>query len=191
MDIGRAGADRGRVRTDEKVTVTDVDVRGLPTDIEQRRRLGHDRRDEVWEGVYKVVPPGPHTAHGRVDAALARLLDAPAQHAGLVALTQCTLGERLDYRVPDGGYARGEPDAATSPPSRSSSRSCPTTTTPSPSSASTPPAACKRSWWPTPGAEPCAAGTSSMVCSSNRERSDLLGVVMADLTRDLPWPGRA
>lgn len=24
-----------------------------------------------------------------------------------------------------------------------------------------------------------------------RERSDLLGVVMADLTRDLPWPARA
>ncbi len=32
--------------------------------LEERRRLGHDRKDELWEGVLHMVPP-PNLGHGR------------------------------------------------------------------------------------------------------------------------------
>ncbi len=74
--------------------------------LERRRRAGADRLDEVWEGVYHMVP-GPSHAHGRTEAHLLALLRAPASEAGLEVTSQFNLGEdEDDFRVPDGGLHR-------------------------------------------------------------------------------------
>jgi Uma2 family endonuclease len=81
--------------------------------LERRRALGQDRHDEVWEGVYHVVP-GPSARHGSVDAQLLLLLAPRAREAGLHATTALNLGENADdFRVPDGGYHRGRPAGRT------------------------------------------------------------------------------
>lgn len=74
--------------------------------LERRRRAGADQFDEVWEGVYHVVP-GPSHTHGRVEADLLALLRGPAKDAGLEVTGQFNLGEsEHDFRVPDGGLHR-------------------------------------------------------------------------------------
>jgi Uma2 family endonuclease len=74
--------------------------------LEQRRRTGVDKHDEVWEGVYHVIP-GPDIAHALVAQQLAVLLDAPARANGLVVSTEFNLGVSKDnYRVPDLGVHR-------------------------------------------------------------------------------------
>ena len=75
--------------------------------LERRRRSGLDRLDEVWEGVYHMVP-GPSFGHARVSQQLAVLLDDPARAAGLVAVMSIfNLGDSdQDFRVPDGGLHR-------------------------------------------------------------------------------------
>jgi hypothetical protein len=71
--------------------------------LERRRRAGADRLDEVWEGVYHIVP-GPSYAHGRVEAQVLTLLRGPAMDARLEITGQFNLGEsEHDFRVPDGG----------------------------------------------------------------------------------------
>jgi Uma2 family endonuclease len=77
--------------------------------LERRRRLGIDRFDEVWEGVLHMVP-APHSAHGKLDRRVARLLDAPAQAAGLEASGPVNIGSPEDYRVPDAALLRPGPD---------------------------------------------------------------------------------
>ena len=77
--------------------------------LERRRRLGLDRGDEVWEGVLHMVP-APHSAHGKLDRRVARLLDAPAQAAGLEASGPVNIGVAEDYRVPDAALLRSGPD---------------------------------------------------------------------------------
>jgi hypothetical protein len=77
--------------------------------LDGRRRSGLDRFDEVWEGVYHIVP-GPCGAHGLVEWQLARLLGQLAEQAGLHAGGQFNLGEsEEDFRVPDGGLHRTPP----------------------------------------------------------------------------------
>jgi Uma2 family endonuclease len=71
--------------------------------LERRKRLGQDGKDEVWEGVYHVVP-APDVAHARISQRLAVILDAPARLAKLeAAMGEFNLGSPEDYRVPDGG----------------------------------------------------------------------------------------
>jgi len=77
--------------------------------LARRRALDQDRLDEVWEGDYHMVP-APHPWHGRVATQLIRLLGPRADAAGLVGLTEFNLGEKNDFRVPDGGYVRGIPN---------------------------------------------------------------------------------
>jgi Uma2 family endonuclease len=78
--------------------------------LEQRRRLGQDLFDEVWEGVLHVnATPASH--HGRLEWQLAAILAPLATGAGLRALGQFNLGEERDYRVPDGALVRPGPDA--------------------------------------------------------------------------------
>jgi Uma2 family endonuclease len=76
--------------------------------IARRRALGQDAFDEVWDGEYHMVP-GPSAEHGRVDDELSALLRTRAQAAGLVRTGPFNLGTRDDYRVPDGGFHRGNP----------------------------------------------------------------------------------
>jgi Uma2 family endonuclease len=74
--------------------------------LEQRRRTGTDRHDEVWEGVYHMIP-GPDIAHALVAQQIGVLLDAPARAHGLVVSTEFNLGSNKDnYRVPDLGVHR-------------------------------------------------------------------------------------
>ena len=77
--------------------------------LERRRRLGADLYDEVWEGVLHMVP-APHSAHGKLDRRVARLLDGPARAAGLEASGPVNIGGAEDYRVPDAALLAPGPD---------------------------------------------------------------------------------
>lgn len=71
--------------------------------LEERRRLGHDRRDEVWDGVLHMVPQ-PGTSHQGLAAALIFRLTPLATARGYRVLPETSLfgvrGEK-NYRVPD------------------------------------------------------------------------------------------
>jgi Uma2 family endonuclease len=73
---------------------------------ERRHRSGLDRLDEVWEGVYHMVPAPSH-AHASVSAQLLIALGSVAGAAGLEPTSEFNLGEsESDFRVPDGGLHR-------------------------------------------------------------------------------------
>jgi Uma2 family endonuclease len=76
--------------------------------LERRRRMGADRRDEVWEGVYHVVP-SPDTAHSLIVSRLVVLLDAPAREADLRVTVEFNMGVKDDFRIPDLGIHRVTP----------------------------------------------------------------------------------
>jgi Uma2 family endonuclease len=89
-------------------------VRGpRPPELEawlvERRRLGQDRRDEVWEGSY-VVAPEPHGSHGEVQMELGAVLKPAAQRLGLRMTSAFNLGGPDDYRIPDAGLLPGPLD---------------------------------------------------------------------------------
>lgn len=74
--------------------------------LERRRKLGLDGKDEVWEGVYHVVPAPSHK-HSAVGAQVKALLREPAAAAGLTVTDDFNLGDsKQDFRVPDGGLHR-------------------------------------------------------------------------------------
>lgn len=73
--------------------------------LEQRRALGQDLFDEVWEGDYHVAP-APHGRHGLIDYQVARLLGPLADRAGLRGSGPCNVGGPENYRVPDQAYFR-------------------------------------------------------------------------------------
>ena len=77
--------------------------------LEQRRVLGQDGRDEVWDGVYHVAPH-EHGRNGAVAMELVVVLREAALAAGLRAGGSFNLGSKDDFRVPDLGFHRGSPD---------------------------------------------------------------------------------
>jgi Uma2 family endonuclease len=69
--------------------------------IDERRRLGHDVRDEMWDGVLHMVPP-PGGEHQRLSTKLNAILFALAERRGLVPHMEAGLYRADDdYRVPD------------------------------------------------------------------------------------------
>jgi Uma2 family endonuclease len=78
--------------------------------IESRRRTGADRRDEIWEGDYHMNP-APRKRHGNTLMQLLGLLGPLARLAGLFGTADFNLGVPDDYRVPDGGFHRDNSDA--------------------------------------------------------------------------------
>jgi Uma2 family endonuclease len=69
--------------------------------LDERRRLGLDVFDEVWEGVLHMVPP-PSGEHQRLGSKLVAVLLAVAERRGLVASHDTGLfAADDDYRVPD------------------------------------------------------------------------------------------
>ncbi|MFN0030019.1 MAG: Uma2 family endonuclease [Acidimicrobiales bacterium] len=78
--------------------------------IEHRRRHGLDLFDELWEGTLHMVP-AVHASHGMVAHELAVALRVPARHAGLRGTGPFNIGQTNNYRVPDGGYHRVNPDS--------------------------------------------------------------------------------
>lgn len=71
--------------------------------LEERRRKGLDRFDEVWEGVLHIVPP-PSARHQKFGAKLLAALLPAAEARGLEASYETGVyrpGAVLDYRQPD------------------------------------------------------------------------------------------
>jgi len=85
-----------------------VEIQAL---IERRKRLGQDRRDEMWKGVLHMSP-SPSRRHSELVARLLVLIDPLARAAGLTPSADFNLGDsKDDFRVPDGGLHRpGGPD---------------------------------------------------------------------------------
>jgi Uma2 family endonuclease len=78
----------------------------IETFLERRRQWGADLHDEVWEGVYRVVP-APDFGHSATSAQVARMLAAPASAAELTVTDAFNLGNsKDDFRVPDVGLHR-------------------------------------------------------------------------------------
>ncbi|MBX3031057.1 MAG: Uma2 family endonuclease [Chloroflexi bacterium] len=73
--------------------------------LAQRRALGQDRYDEVWEGEYHVSP-GPTDRHGDVDYQVVGILGPQARAASLHGRTAGNIGRPGDFRVPDQLYVR-------------------------------------------------------------------------------------
>jgi hypothetical protein len=74
--------------------------------IERRRALGQDGHDEVWEGVYHVVPHAS-SRHSRVQTELAVELSRRLGENGYWLTVEFNLGDSDNYRVPDlGVHAR-------------------------------------------------------------------------------------
>jgi len=93
-----------------RTLVLDSPTAGLDELLERRRRSGLDRLDEVWEGVYHMVP-APSGPHATIESQLHRLLGPFATTAaGLTMSGQCNLGEsEYDFRVPDSALHRSPP----------------------------------------------------------------------------------
>ena len=69
--------------------------------LEERRRLGVDRWDEMWEGVLHMVPP-PAERHQALGSRLVEVLGPLARRRGLKFAYEIGLfAADDDYRVPD------------------------------------------------------------------------------------------
>ncbi|MHB2000711.1 MAG: Uma2 family endonuclease [Solirubrobacteraceae bacterium] len=92
-----------------RTLVCDPPPAGIEAFLERRKRLGQDRRDEVWEGVLHVVP-GPSGEHSELGAQVTSLLRPVATAEGLTVSLEFNLGDSIDdYRVPDAGLHRSRP----------------------------------------------------------------------------------
>jgi hypothetical protein len=78
--------------------------------IARRQQLGLDKYDEVWDGEYHMAPMA-HSSHGELQAQLIRLIGPWADAAGLVMTGPFHLGSPDDFRIPDLGLHRGDPNA--------------------------------------------------------------------------------
>jgi Uma2 family endonuclease len=83
--------------------------------LEERRRRGHDRWDEVWEGILHMVPP-PSDWHQRFGTQLLLILTPLAETRGIEASYETGVyghpAGALDYRVPDLVFARAQQRSA-------------------------------------------------------------------------------
>jgi len=95
------------------VTVVVLGERPETTElIERRRRLGQDRSDEVWEGVYHVAPDA-RFEHNRLGYLLLRRVEQRALERGLIPSTTFNLGDGIhDFRIPDLSLHEGSPRGA-------------------------------------------------------------------------------
>ncbi len=83
--------------------------------MERRHQSGLDRLDEIWEGVYHVVP-APSGPHATIESQLHRLLGPFAAAVGLTMTGQCNLGEsEQNFRVPDSALHRNPPTGVWNP----------------------------------------------------------------------------
>ncbi len=99
------------VTLDYRSTMRAVMLEVSPELLEQRRKHGGDRFDEVWEGVLHMVP-SPSINHQRLEAKLIVALTPIAQRRGLEVLPESGLVDPPrgwnDYRQPDVSVVRPE-----------------------------------------------------------------------------------
>ena len=76
--------------------------------IANRKRLGLDTHDEVWNGEYHMAPAARYE-HADVGSVLAEVLGPLARRRGLRPSLPFNLGDATDFRVPDMGIHRGRP----------------------------------------------------------------------------------
>jgi hypothetical protein len=90
-------------------TVRTLVLDPLPPEVEEliakRRRLGLDKFDEVWEGVYHMAPMA-RGRHGYLQGQVGLVLDPLARAGGLLYTGPFNVGKLDDFRVPDGGLHR-------------------------------------------------------------------------------------
>ena len=79
--------------------------------IADRKRLGLDRHDEVWQGEYHMAPASSYE-HGRAEAILASLFRPIAIERDLEIGMAFNLGKLGNFRVPHMGVHRGHPSGA-------------------------------------------------------------------------------
>jgi Uma2 family endonuclease len=76
--------------------------------LDERRRLGQDVRDEMWDGVLHMVPP-PGGFHQQFGALFLRVAFPLAEQRGLAVQYETGLfRSAADYRVPDMVFFRPE-----------------------------------------------------------------------------------
>jgi Uma2 family endonuclease len=76
--------------------------------LDERRRLGQDVRDEMWDGVLHMVPP-PGDAHQEFGVRFLVVVVPIAEGRGLLPRYETGLFRaEKDYRVPDQLYCRPE-----------------------------------------------------------------------------------
>jgi Uma2 family endonuclease len=98
-----------------RTLVLDPPTAGLDPLLERRRHSGLDRLDEIWEGVYHMVP-APSGPHATIESQLHRLLGPLAMDVGLTMSGQCNLGEsEQNFRVPDSALHRNPPTGVWNP----------------------------------------------------------------------------
>ena len=74
--------------------------------LDERRRLGHDVRDEMWDRVLHMVPP-PGGPHQQLSTRFVLVVGPLAQRAGFEPLMETGIFRSSDdYRVPDQLYCR-------------------------------------------------------------------------------------
>lgn len=78
--------------------------------IAQRRAAGLDTYDEVWDGVYRVVPAG-NRRHGETQAALIAALRGVVELLPLIVSGPVNIGTSGNYRVPDAAVLDPTADA--------------------------------------------------------------------------------
>lgn len=91
-------------------TMTTVVLGPAPPELEEliarRKRLGLDKHDEVWEGVYHMAPDARFN-HGELTVQLACLLRPIARSKDLFVTSPFNIGRHKDdFRVPDLGVHR-------------------------------------------------------------------------------------
>jgi Uma2 family endonuclease len=75
--------------------------------LAQRRALGQDLYDEVWEGEYHVAP-APTNRHADVQFQLMEALGPLTRRASLIPHGPINIGRPKDFRVPDLAFLRRE-----------------------------------------------------------------------------------
>lgn len=69
--------------------------------LEQRRKLGHDKRDELWDGVLHMAP-APTSWHQLVGSELLQVLAVLARARGWrIGYEMAVFGRSDNYRIPD------------------------------------------------------------------------------------------
>jgi len=81
----------------------------LADEVARRRASGAFKRDEVWDGEYRMAP-APRKVNALLDAEVVAVLRPLARRAGLRVSGPFNIGGPRDHRIPDVGVHRPDTD---------------------------------------------------------------------------------